>query len=440
MSGRRNVWVASVVAAATVGLAAPSAVSAGLAGDLLDDVRGTVNGLAGGGNGGNGGGGGGGAPAPSILAPPEPAPAPPASGPSAEGTAATVDAEPVGEDEDVVVGRSRAEQDEDEYQGEVTIISLFGHSVPLLDPTQTEQGESDDGPFGQLNAGLDELCASSDDSLCLSVLDVDSRTEGNGSWNSFTGVGADLRFGDSELSADVLTSEGNISEDGSCQESSASSEVAGASAASPGAGEGAVSAFSSSSGSRACDDGSEEQTNDSEVVNVPGESVPTPAPGCDGLPAEAPEGTDPDQVVSAECNSTSTDGGSGGSSESLTATAAPDEDDGLAEGNAARSKSGAEAPGKGTDDDGDDPSGDGNDPSGDGQGVLGETGSGGDLGNAGGPSADSDRADAAGADAAGALPFTGAELGQMTLIGLGVMALGLGAMALADRRRRSLGR
>ena len=435
MSGRRNLVIASIVAAATVALSAPPAVSAGIGGDVIDEVRDTVGGLTGG----DGGGGGGSPlPAPPVApAPPsEPAPAPVAAG--AEGTAAVVDLDPGDEqgDEEVVVGRSRGEQDEDgRYHGQVTVLSVFGLEVPLFETRATDEGETDDGPLAQLNGALDDVCESSDEGLCVNVLEVDSRTSSDGSHNSFSAVDADGRFGDESVSADALSSEGNISDDGNCQTSEGSSEVAGAGADSGSLGErGEVHAFTSRTGSRACNDGSSDQDADSEVLNVLGTTVLTPVEGCDGSPEGSPD-VDTAEVVAVECAGGSSDSSAGEASasrDSLGATAVPDEEGGGAgAGTAASANSSASAPAKGDDDDGD-PGDDGDDPADDGDGadagVL--AAGGGDASGPGGQSADPD-------STGGSLPFTGAELGALALIGLGVIAIGMAAMAISDRRRRA---
>src|SRR5215213_7770427 len=119
-----SVWIAAAVAALTLGV--PTAAYAGVAGGLLDDVTHTVDQATQTDGGGTGSGDAENqAPAPESDAPPTYVP----PAPSAEGTVAAVDvtagdatvspADEAGGGEDIVVGRSRGEQNDDDYHGHV---------------------------------------------------------------------------------------------------------------------------------------------------------------------------------------------------------------------------------------------------------------------------------------------------------------------------------
>ena len=449
MSGRRNLACATAIAATAVALASPPAVSAGVVGDVLNDVHDTVHGLTGGGG---DGGGGGDAPAPApppVPAPPvAPAPEPaPAAQAGAEGTAVAVDVDPGEQNGDeVAVGRSRATQDDDgNYHGEVTILSVFGIEIPLFETRATDEGESDDGPLGDLNGALDGVCSDTEGGLCLNVLDVDSDTRGNGTDNSFAALEAGAQLGDESIAADALTSDASISDDGETQTSEAASEGAGLQADSGTLDQsGELHVLDSATSSSASRDGSTSNDSDSAALEVQGEDVPVPVQGCDGDDAVSTE-----PVAGVECGAGSSeadDPGAGASENAVDAAVLPGEDGGLASAQASSTETAATAPSKaGGDDPGDDDGGnddgdgdDGNggsatgggDGDGEGQGVLGEGGAGtnGPLGA--GPSVDSKAT-------GGTLPFTGADLGILALFGIGAILTGLAAMAIADRRRRA---
>jgi hypothetical protein len=286
-------------------LAAPAVASAGgLVGDLVNGVDATVDELIGGEAGTGGAEGGSPAPAPVTQAQAEthaqpqpasdpragspPAYTPPAHGtdPHATGTGVIVDVTPSdqeplpydsgGGSEDVVFGSSHGSADsEGNYHGHVTILTLLG--VELIEGADTDEGETSTGPFGDLNVLLGDICTNSGDQLCLSLLDVNSQTTDNGSSNSFDLATA--RIGSTQnplVTAGAVQTTGSVGDDGQCQTSSSTSQVADANVAGV-----TADVINASSESRACNDGSTSQTNGGNVISVGGTGVPLPQPGCE---------------------------------------------------------------------------------------------------------------------------------------------------------------
>jgi hypothetical protein len=450
-------------------LITPVAASAGPVEDLVNQVSNGVNqtldGLLGGGSGGAGGGG-----SPSADRTPAPAGTggdtgyvPPAHGtnPHAQGTGAVIDLTPDtdrpleydagGGDEEVVVGGSRSEQNGDAYHGHVTILSLLG--TELLEGADTDPGETDDGPLGDLNALLDDVCA--DTGLCLAVLDVSSETTANGSSNSFAVARAGLGFEDTQLlDAEAVSSESSISDDGTCQTSSSGSELADASVA-----EGqvvGVQAADSGSESQACNDGTSSQSNEGDVdavgeLEVLGQVVEIPLfnEGChQGTPNTLASVFDLGLVDVGVCNAddSSNTGGTQndspfGAREGLTVLPGLLGIDlgELVKVTSAASESQAVAPPA----EEEPPPGGGN-PPGDGDEPASGVEPGGpeecpDPDNPDCPASAAGPGGPGGPTAEGSdnLPFTGADMLSLGLIGFLVMGTGLGLMALVDRRRRS---
>jgi hypothetical protein len=461
---RLAIGVCTAVAAMMI---TPVAASAGPVEDLVNQVSNgvdqTLDNLIGGGAGGGGGG------SPSVDRTPAPTGAgtdgyvPPAHGtnPHAQGTGAVVDLTPDtdrpldydagGGDEEIVVGQSRGEQNEDgTYHGHVTILTLLG--TELIEGADTNEGETDTGPLGDLNDALDDLCASSSGLLCLNVLEVESTTTANGSSNSFRAVDASIGLeGTQLLSAEAVNSEGNISDDGTCQTSSANSDLADASVA-----EGQVvgiEAADSGSESQACNDGTSSQSQEGDVdatgeLEVLGQVVEVPLfdDGChEGTPNTLASLFNLGLVDVGVCNAedSSNTGGTQNDSpfgvrEGLTvlpgllgidlselvkvtsvasetqAVAPPDEEE--------PPPGGGNPPGGNQDDppSGVEPGGPDECPDADNPDCPAGPG------GPGGPTAES----------ADNLPFTGADMLSLGLIGLVVMGTGLGLMALVDRRRR----
>ena len=446
-----RISVATLVATCIGAAILPSAANADPVDDLLGGiektVNDTVNGLLGGSGGGNGGG----------SAAPAPAPAPQAEGGSTEpaitGTnphgegqvlGLSVDVIDLPGEEDVIVGQSRGDQDSDgDYHGTVVPVSVLGFDIALV---TTEEGETATSPLTPINDILDEICTGT--TVCLQVLDFSSETTDTGSNNSFEAASADIAEG--LVSANVLESEGNINEAGGCQtaEGSANTDV--------GVGNDTltVDALQSNSESQACNDGSESTDKDSQVLNLgPLDALnPLTLLGCD--PTAEDDEFDVAGLVGGVCNGDDTNGSQADAPYNVRkalgldvlpalATLAPDID-GLASADGANSESLAQAPGDDaecpdpsnpdcpTDEcpdatNPDCPNG-GDDPEIE-VSPAGPPGGGDDGDGPDGPSADTPD---------DSLAFTGADIGILGAIGLGVMATGLALMALADRRRSAL--
>lgn len=211
--------------------------------------------------------------------------------PHGQGTVAVIDVAPesgrpqggdtAGSDsnEEIVVGRSRGEQNEDgSYRGRITIAALFGTEILGVD---TNPGETETGPLNAVQEGiLTPLCDGSGNQICISAARADSSTDENGSTNRFSA--ARVTLGGAEgIDAGVAESNGNISDDGTCQTAHGDSSVADVRA-----GGGPVAEVAkSSTDSRACKGGEQTQTNQSSVIALGGTGVPVPAEGCaDGTP------------------------------------------------------------------------------------------------------------------------------------------------------------
>jgi hypothetical protein len=276
VSGLRKLRIGTAVSAALATmLVGPTVASAGPVEDLVNQVSNgvnqTVDGLLGGGGkkpngnpetqGGDGG---------------ESQYVPPAHGtnPHGQGTIAVLDEslitpdpeglpypyEPGGANETLVLGRSRGEQNPDgTYHGHVTILSLLGAEIPGAD---TDEGETEGGPVGDLNDALDGICEDSGFTLCLEILDVDSETTETGSENSFTLASAGV-FVIPGLGAfvDGGSSSGEISEQDGCQTATGESHVAFVETEFLG-----LEGGSAESTSTACNDGFTSQENESSAL------------------------------------------------------------------------------------------------------------------------------------------------------------------------------
>ena len=466
MPGRlKRLSIATAVAVCVGAATLPSAANAGPVDDLLggiqktvNDTLNSVNGLL---NGGSGSGGGG-------SAAPAPAPTPLAEGGTTEpGITGT---NPHGQGEvfdistdapildtvlgDVVVGQSRGEQDENgDYHGNVTIASISGLGIDVSFPT--DEGQTQNGPIGPINDLLDSVCTAS--TVCLELLAVSSSTDDGGSQNSFAVANANLING--TVAAEAVSSEGNISDNGNCQTAEGSSTVADASIAQ----QLDVEAMSSSSRSRACNDGTREvEENESQVLNIANINPLATLAGCDETAADDPFDLTLVLVtlIDGVCNGDDTNGAQADAPYNVRKAIGLEGLSGLGEIlgfslldlDGATSESLAEAPG----DDGpecpdptnpdcppvdecpdpsnpdcpDGPDGpDGECPDPDNPDCPDITVSSGGPGGPDGPSADAPD---------DTLAFTGADMGVLGAIGIGVMAAGLALMALADRRRRTL--
>lgn len=448
MPGRmKRLSIAAIVAASTAAVALPSGAAAGSADTLVGQVQSTVDqtldnagGLLG------GGGSAAPAPAPQAGVPPDYTPPLHGTNPHGEGTVGVVDltpedSEPLpydvdGGSEDVVVGRSRGEQNGDEYHGHITILSTFltGELVGV----DTAEGESAAGPLDPIQEGiLDALCDGSGDQICLEVLRADSDTTEDGSTNSFAVANAEIG-GPTGITATAAESNGNISDDGECQTAHGDSTVANASLG------GALTAdvLESESDSVACNDGTETVNQDSTVVNLNDNGLPVPAAGCaDGTPNTNFDPLLP--LLGAVCNADDTNGAQTespyGVREALSLFVLDVGGVPLLKTTTAAAESHAVAPGDQACPDADDPDcppppppppecpDPGNPDCDDGPDRPDRPDG---PGGPGGPSGDGPGDDA--------LPFTGADMGTLGALGVGIMAIGLALMALRDRRLQAL--
>jgi hypothetical protein len=214
--------------------------------------------------------------------------------PHGQGTAGTVDlgtaaanplsADPAGgappDGEEVVVGRSRGEQNADgTYHGHVTAAALLGNELIGINTTE---GNSAQGPLDPLQTQLlDQVCTGSGGQICLTLLTMNSSTTSSGSTNHFSAATASIG-GASGINAGAVSSDGNISDDGTCQTANGDSNVADADL---GGGALTAQALSSQSSSSACTDGTTSQSNSSsqQLADIQGNDV-----GCTDSPPNAP--------------------------------------------------------------------------------------------------------------------------------------------------------
>jgi hypothetical protein len=420
---RRATALVAFAAVLAMVVGVPTLASANQVDDLL-------NGL---GLGNGAGSDGGSAPAaPKAGVPPTYTPPLHGTNPHGQGTDAVVDltpgtsnpysSDPSQSGEEVVLGDSRGEQGTSGYQGGVTLAYLFGQ--PVIQVT-TNPGESKDGPLQPLQDGLDQLCSQSNDQLCLTLLGMHSSTTSNSSTNSFEAVGAHVG-GPTGVNADVLTSNGNISDDGTCQTAHGDSSVADANV-----GPLTADALQGSSTSTACNSGSQSVDQQSTVVNLGGTGIPVPAAGCDNgtantnFAALAPLLA---TVCNADDSNSSQTGAPYGVREALTLFALITDDTAVLKATTAGPESHAVAPAAATP------------PTTPGGGTAGAGGKGGNKGgNAGGGNGGgAGNGSAAGSAAAGngQLAFTGADLLALGLVGGALILGGLVLTTAAGRRHR----
>jgi hypothetical protein len=427
---RRRRRTVAVVAAAVMVIAVgiPTLAAANPVGDLLNNL-----GLGNGGSGGTASGGG--TASPDAGTPPSYTPPLHGTEPHGQGTDAVVDltpgttnplpGDPTQGDEDVIAGDSRGQQSSDgTYHGRVTLAYLLG--TPIIQVT-SDPGQSNDGPLQPLQDGLDQLCDASGNQLCLTVLGMHSASTGNSSTNSFEAVGAHIG-GEEGVNADVLTSNGNVSSDGSCQTAHGDSSVADANV-----GPLTADALQGNSDSTACSSGTNTVHQDSTVVNLGGTGLPIPAAGCaDGTANTAFTSLNP--LLSAVCNADDTNGSQTGAPygvrEALTLFALVTGDSSLLKVGAAGPESHAVAPSTSTTPT--TPSS----PSGGTKGAGGKGGNnGGNGGGGNGGGAGNGPAAGTSAPGNGQLAFTGADLLALAMVG-GALILGGLALTTAGRRHR----
>jgi hypothetical protein len=423
---RRATVVAAFVAVFAVVVSVPALASA-------DQVDNLLNNLGLGNGAGGAGAGGATAPAqPKAGVPPTYTPPLHGTNPHGQGTDAVVDltpgtsnpysSDPSQSGEEVVAGDSRGEQGSSGYHGSVTLAYLFGQ--PVIQVT-TNPGESKDGPLQPLQDGLDQLCTQSNGQLCLTLLGMHSSTTNNSSTNSFEAVGAHVG-GEGGINADVLTSNGNISSDGTCQTAHGDSSVADANA-----GPLTADALQGDSTSTACSNGSQSTDQHSTVINLGGTGIPIPAAGCDnGTPNTNFTALSP--LVAAVCNADDTNGSQTGAPygvrDALTLFALISGDTAVLKATTAGPESHAVAPAGS------------NTPTPPSGGTKGAGGKGGNKGgNAGGGNGGGAGNGAAANQAAagnGQLAFTGADLLALGLVGGALILGGLALTTTASRRHR----
>jgi hypothetical protein len=436
---RRATAVVAFGAVLAMVVGVPTLASANQVGDLLNNL-GVGNGS--GGSTGSSGGGSSSAPADTRAGVPDTY-VPPLHGtsPHGQGTDAVVDltpgssnpysSDPSQSGEEIVVGDSRGEQGTGGYTGGVTLLSLLGQ--PIVQVT-SNPGESKDGPLQPLQDGLDQICDASSGQVCLTLLGMHSSSTSNSSTNSFEAVGAHIG-GQGGINADVLTSNGNISDDGTCQTSHGDSSVADANV-----GPLTADAVQGNSTSTACNTGTQSVDQDSTVVNLAGTGIPLPAAGCDnGTPNSNFSVLAPllATVCNADDNNSSQTGAPYGVREALSLFALMTGDTALIKASTAGPESHAVAPAA-QNPPVTPPSGGG--------GTEGAGGSGGDNGGNGGANggngsgsgsgAGNGAAAAAAAAGNGQLAFTGADLLALGLIGGALILGGLVLTTTAGRRHR----
>jgi hypothetical protein len=428
---RAVVGVAIAVTAFVVGV--PTLAAADPVSDLLHNL-----GLDGSGAGGSGGAvSGGGTATPDAGNPPAYTPPLHGTEPHGQGTDAVADltpgtsaplpSDPGDGDEELIVGDSRGQQNSDgSYHGRVTLAYLLG--TPIIQVT-SDPGQSNDGPLQPVQDALDQLCTGSGNQLCLTILGMHSASTGNSSTNSLEVLGAHIG-GPSGINADVLTSNGNISDDGTTQTAHGDSGVAKANV-----GPLTLDALEGSSDSTAGSGGSS-VNQDSTVLNIGGTGLPIPAAGCDnGTPNTNFTPLSP--LLATVCNADDSNGSQAGSPygvrEALTLFALITGNSSLLKVGTAGPESHAVAPGSTTTPPGGETPGGGGTKGAGGKG--GNNGGNGGGGNGGGAGAGNGPAAGTAAPGNGQLAFTGADLLALAMVG-GALILGGLALTTAGRRHR----
>ncbi len=344
------------------------------------------------------------------------------------GTSTPISGDPGQGDEEVIAGDSRGQQNGDgTYHGRVTLLYLLG--TPILQVT-SDPGQSNDGPFQPVQDGLDQVCSASGNQLCLTLLSQHSSSTGNSSSNSQEVLGAHVG-GPGGINADVLTSHGNISDDGTSQTAHGDSGVAKANV-----GPLTLDALEGNSDSSASS-GSSSVTQNSTVLNVAGFGLPIPAAGCDNGTANT-NFTPLSPLLSMVCNASDSNGNQTdspyGVREALTLFALVSGDSSLLKVGTAGPETHAVAPSTATT-----PPGGGTPPATGGtQGAVGKGGNHAGNGNGGDNGGAAGNGPAAGtaAPGIGTLAFTGADLLVLGLIGGALILGGLTLTATAGRRHR----
>jgi hypothetical protein len=425
--------VAVVAAAVTVfAVGIPTLAAADPVGDLLNNLG--LGNTAGSG----GAASGGGTATPDAGNPPSYTPPLHGTEPHGQGTDAVVDltpgtsapvtSDPTQGDEEVIVGDSRGQQSSDgTYHGRTALAYLLG--TPILQVT-SDPGQSNDGPLQPVQDGLDQLCSASGNQLCLTLLAQHSSSTSNSSTNSQEVLGVHIG-GQSGINADVLTSHGNISDDGTTQTAHGDSGVAKANV-----GPLTLDALEGNSDSSASSSSSSVDQS-STVLNIGGTGLPIPAAGCaNGTPNTNFTPLSP--LLSAVCNASDSNGsqasGPYGVREALTLFALVTGNSSLLKVSTAGPESHAVAPSSDTSTT---PPGS---PGGSG-GTLGAGAKGGSNGGNGGngglngSGAGNGPAVSTSASGDGSLAFTGADLLALGMVG-GALILGGLALTTAGKRHR----
>jgi hypothetical protein len=338
--------------------------------------------------------------------------------------------------EEIILGHSRGDQNEDgSYSGQVTLLWLFGN--PIVQVT-SKPGEDNHGPLQPLQEQLlDQVCDGSDGQLCLTILKMDSSSTSTSSTNQFQLAGASVG-GEEGINANMLSSNGNISESNGCQTAHGDSNVASVSAG----GNPVVDALQSESTS----DCNGNVTQNSTTLKLGGEDVPIPDAGC---PAGSETPFTPlSPLLAAFCNADDANGSQTGPfygvREGLTAFALiTDEEspESLAKVTTAASESQAVAPAEAVTPTAPTPPAAGVAPGAGGkkgagaEGGPGE-GAGADAGGAGADAGGTGAAAAGAGPGAGELAFTGADLLALGMVGGALILGGLAMTKTAGRPHR----
>jgi hypothetical protein len=433
---RRATAVAAFATVFAVVVGVPTLASANQVNDLLNNLG---LGSGSGGSAGSSGGGTSSAPTDTRAGVP-PTYTPPLHGttPHGQGSDAVVDltpgtSNPYSENpsdsgEELVLGDSRGDGTTGNYHGSTTLAYLLGQ--PILQVT-SNPGESNDGPFQPVQDGLDQLCDASGGQLCLTLLSQHSSSTSNSSTNSQEVLGAHIG-GPGGINADVLTSNGNIADDGTCQTAHGDSGVAKANV-----GPLTADALEGTSDSTACSSGTQSTDQDSTVLNIAGTGLPIPVAGCaDGTANSNFTALSP--LLAAVCNADDTNGSQTsapyGVREALTLAALISGDSSLLKVATAGPETHAAAPTSNTIPT--PPSGGTQGAGGKGGKQGGNAGGGNGGGASGGGGAGNGPAAATAAAGNGQLAFTGADLLALGLVGGGLILGGLALTTTAGRRHR----
>jgi hypothetical protein len=254
----------------------------------------------------------------SVRAAPVPAPqgTPPLHGAygHGQGTVAVVDTNPspvrpftndtTGKDnnEDIVVGRSRAEQRPDgTYHGHITVAALLGNEIVGVD---AGPGQTQNGPLQGLQQILDGLCGAQQNQICVTLLQSNTTAGSNSSASHFKAAHVTLGGAASGIDAGAAESNGTASNDANCQTTHGDSKVATANVG----GQKLVGLSQSTSDSQACNNGTPSSAhNTSSFVQLGGQGVPITDAGCGtGNPPNTGFALGP--LLAVACNSDDTNG------------------------------------------------------------------------------------------------------------------------------------